>query len=386
MKRATVVFLLLIQAATTLAQLSDQPAALAAEREELREELRKRTRSFVEQQIKPLRLKDLLPTANSLLTLEKVKPDSIEKSKIGSSASGVVVPLSLLRDGILVQKLLERDAKIYRNVGNDDRIEVKQALDSTNQALKRLTREYRDSVAALFLREDIRDNGDGTSTILKTETLSQREGLCKGSRFGDQPAVAFATGFLIRSNLLATAGHCLYELDAPPIERIRAVFGWECDSKNQAPTILPNSNIFVVTLVSAEFKGNGDNPDWAILALDRNANRSAFKIRTAGRVVDNTKLVSFGYPSGIPLKIAGAASVNLNTNVYTFTSSLDVYAGNSGSPVVNMDGIVEGIVASGGIDYVLDREKNCRIPLTVPDTGLRGFYCTRITFLAAQLP
>jgi hypothetical protein len=378
-KHSCFVILILIESLAALAQVADQAVSNSNERDVIREELRRRTLQISQIQ-------------EAILLSPKIKPKAgayLSADLLGNQAS---VPneglknLRLLTDSQLIKRLLEFDNKIYRNIGKDDRVETRQAIESTNLALKRLTLQYHDAVAALFVVDDLKDNGDGTSTILTTQTLAQREKLCQGARFADEPVVAFGTAFLIRSNLLATAGHCIYDTRAPNIVQIRAVFGWECDSRGKTPTVLSNSNIFKVSLLQAEFKGNGDSSDWAILTLERAIERPVFKLRTQGKVSDKTEVVSFGYPSGLPLKVAGAAVVNINTNVNTFTSSLDVYAGNSGSPVLNLDGVVEGIVASGGVDYVLNRDKNCYTPLEVPDTGLRGFYCTRITLLSAHLP
>ena len=65
-----------------------------------------------------------------------------------------------------------------------------------------------------------------------------------------------------------------------------------------------------------------------------------------------------GHPSGLPLKYADGARVFETENDY-FSTNLDTFGGNSGSPVFNADTLeVEGILVRGDTDYVMDFESN----------------------------
>lgn len=377
MRTVAALAIIAISTAFGFAQEVD-PKVLATERDQIRLELLRRAREWAERQIRPLSLKDLSPGPNVVALNGGVTPaPAVPKSL------PINKPIfSSFTDKALIEKLLKYDVSLYRNIGDDDRIQKFEALQSTNVILKTITLRYSEGVAALFVDDDLVDNKDGTSKVIVRATLGEQEGLCPGSRFEKEPVVAFGTGFLVRSNLLVTAGHCIYEIghqvEGRPINKIRAVFGWECDQFGMPPIRINNTNIFEVSVVDGEFTCYCDKPDWAVLKLSRNSSRPVLPIRTSGSVANHAQVTSFGFPSGIPLKAAGLAFVDVNTNLHTFTSSLDVYAGNSGSPVLNSDGLVEGIVSWGGIDYTMDTATGCRIALSVPDTGLRGFYCTRI--------
>jgi hypothetical protein len=56
-------------------------------------------------------------------------------------------------------------------------------------------------------------------------------------------------------------------------------------------------------------------------------------------------------------------------------TNLDSYGGNSGSMVAAQDGIVEGILVRGNVDYK-SHESNCFYSNRLPDSGA-GEYVTR---------
>ena len=59
-----------------------------------------------------------------------------------------------------------------------------------------------------------------------------------------------------------------------------------------------------------------------------------------------------GYPSGLPVKIAfGDETVLMRKEGPWLIANLDTYGGNSGSPVFNAQGEVEGILVRGAVDY-----------------------------------
>ena len=59
----------------------------------------------------------------------------------------------------------------------------------------------------------------------------------------------------------------------------------------------------------------------------------ALPIRREGAPSVGTPLVVSGHPAGIPLKIAGGATVRSSQHPEYFDANLDTYGGNSGSPV-----------------------------------------------------
>jgi V8-like Glu-specific endopeptidase len=93
-----------------------------------------------------------------------------------------------------------------------------------------------------------------------------------------------------------------------------------------------------------------------------------------------------GYPAGLPLKIAGNARLTSVTDAKTFSATLDALAGNSGGPVFNSKGIVEGIVSAGGLDFMSNDKDNCLTLAILPDTGVDGFVCTATAAFSQFVP
>jgi len=127
--------------------------------------------------------------------------------------------------------------------------------------------------------------------------------------------------------------------------------------------------------------------DWAIATLTRPCSRKALSVRRRGATPTNEDLLAIGYPAGLPVKIAGDARLTSNRDANAFRATLDVYAGNSGGPVIGAgSGLVEGIVSAGGLDFIWNKGSNCNMSLRVPDTGVEGFICTRSSAFSARVP
>lgn len=97
-----------------------------------------------------------------------------------------------------------------------------------------------DSVVALFDNTDVIDNGNGTSR-LQTQNFGAARNLCAGERFRDQPIGAFCSGFLVGSDVIATAGHCV---NAGNVTNVRFVFGFRMRNAATAETIINNAEIY----------------------------------------------------------------------------------------------------------------------------------------------
>ena len=96
------------------------------------------------------------------------------------------------------------------------------------------------------------------------------------------------------------------------------------------------------------------NRDYSIIRLDRPVlYRYPLLFREDNKKIDNSaELLIIGHPSGIPTKIADNGRVLSNNSLHYFTTDLDAFAGNSGSPVINTNtGLVEGVLRFGERDY-----------------------------------
>jgi V8-like Glu-specific endopeptidase len=267
--------------------------------------------------------------------------------------------------------LLDQQKVIY---GVDDRKDIFQINDA---ALLRDT----DSVVALFEKDTVQDNGDGTSSLV-TSTFQEAYGVCNSEPFRKQPVGAFCSGFLVARDVVATAGHCV---DNATLSSIRFVFGFRMVTANAAQTKIPNGEIYRGTqLIGRRLTPGG--LDWALVRLNRPVqNHRPAPIRRRSRIGTGARVHVIGHPCGLPTKVAGGAKVRDNTPTPFFVANLDTYGGNSGSPVFNSaTHRVEGILVRGERDF--RQQGNCQVSLVCPTTGCRGEDVTRITKLAGRIP
>ena len=257
--------------------------------------------------------------------------------------------------------------QIHANViyGNDDRKDLYQ-VDAATAALS-------DATVAVMNDSDMKQLG--ARFQLQTVPFGQHEALCTSEPFYNQGAVAFCSGFLVNENTIITAGHCI--ATASECSSARFVFGFNMKNANQSSWEISSNDVYrchsVVHSVSLE-----KAEDFAVIKLDRPVkNHKPVKYRTTGTPAVGDKLTVMGYPSGLPLKIAGGAAVRAISPAF-LTANLDTYGGNSGSAVFNTTtGVVEGILVRGDVDFVL--QNSCYVSHRCTDTGCRGEDATLIS-------
>jgi hypothetical protein len=260
--------------------------------------------------------------------------------------------------------------------GDDDRIEYYQGTPAQRGAA--------DSVFVVADVSEVSCSG-GTCTLLDIPYTDwfQPEGLCTDETYRTQPTFGFCTAFLVGSDLVATAGHCI---DSSNCSSTVFIPKFQIESPGgEAPTTVPESDVYQCSsVVAQEYTSTND---YAVVQLDRVATPTfmPLSIRHTGDVETDpfvSGLYLMGYPTGLPLKIAGGpepigasgysgATVKGSHTEY-FESNLDAYlgagvddyGGNSGSPVFSLDVAgeylyVEGILVRGETDYVYDSGQSC---------------------------
>ena len=147
-------------------------------------------------------------------------------------------------------------------------------------------------------------------------------------------------------------------------------FSWMFDYTNESDlSNVSADNVYGCGMVIAgEFT---QNMDFALIKLDRKVvGRKPLKLADK-RVELGQKIFVMGHPSGLPLKYADGARVFETEDVY-FSTNLDTFGGNSGSPVFNAETFeVAGILVRGDTDYVMSFEDN-------------GERCTKVNICDAQ--
>jgi hypothetical protein len=133
--------------------------------------------------------------------------------------------------------------------------------------------------------------------------------------------------------------------------------------------------------------GQNLGPDFALIQLDRKVTgHKPLAINRTSSLKKGDGIFVIGHPVGLPLKVAGGATVRDFSKIGYFTSDLDTFGGNSGSPVFNArTNLIEGILVRGDEDFV-DSPAGCTTMATYAQTGGRGEDVTKISAISASIP
>lgn len=273
--------------------------------------------------------------------------------------------------------------------GTDDRKEVKDA-DGISDFVR--------ATAVMIPKSSIYQNKVYGRTLrdrLKTQYGSSN--FDDNVKFLDQPTVAHCTGFLIAPDILVTAGHCIEKLEDAD------KYVWVFDYTNEISfnssigfvSINPNNVYEVAEVLDAYFKDLSTYTDYSVLRLNRSSTRDPYRFRTSGTVSDWDYVNTIGSPTGLPLKYADNSYVVDNSPEKWFKNSIDGFPGNSGGPVFNKNGFIEGIHVRGAVelqdgrytgDYKYDKSCDCIKTVQWSSTlGTAGSHAHRITEIPHNL-
>jgi hypothetical protein len=275
----------------------------------------------------------------------------------------------------LVETLMSKTKKkrvrgIWRADGRMDFYEL-----TNNKQIKKNAR----STAAICMKDSLIDTEKRFST-LKIKNYGETFNLCESEPFRNQPIAAgrLCTGFLVKEDVIATAGHCA---DEKNLTDLRIVFGFKMLGLSTPVTWIPNENIYKgLQIIHRIYDPKGSGSDWALIKLDR---------KVVGHLVVNLSkkpiyltqpVYILGHPCGLPLKYASGAQVRDITDT-CFAADLNVYCGNSGSPVFDSKTHeVIGIVVRGDTqDFRWTGKGWLSIIYPNPDIHSKEPQCTRVS-------
>lgn len=239
----------------------------------------------------------------------------------------------------------------------DGRVEVYQAKSKWKTSAM--------STAALISLDKLKF--DPSSNTYRISKLGQSEmgrnlNLCEEVRFREQVNVSTCSGFLIKEDVLLTAGHCASgEMkDICSSGKYAWVFGYQAKKYENTKDIQIKKED-VVTCKSVLDATMNYTIDYAAIRLSRKVNKTPLKLNKNKKLNDKDELVVIGNPWGLPTKVTLGGKVINNKEKYFFTAALDTFQGNSGSAVFNKrTGLVEGILVRGKTDAVMDEDNYCR--------------------------
>ena len=289
--------------------------------------------------------------------------------------------------------------------GDDDRKDLYEVAD--DKGLVRLAR----STVALFKAEKVKLEKE--SAKLETEILGKTINLAATERFHDQKQGAFCSGALVGPDLVLTAGHCV--LTEGDCQKTRFVFDFSIPEKGHDPARVPAKNVYqcgkllkstwdigrLAVRLRIDTPGSYDEAfepderrghqwqggkDWALVKLDRPVlDREPLAINKTGKIGKGTRVFVIGHPLGLPTKIAGNGTVRVSPFEDFFVSDLDIFSGNSGSPVFNAETkLIEGVMSRAFDDSFAEAGGQLKHKV-LPQGGGKGVDATRVEILVKDL-
>jgi V8-like Glu-specific endopeptidase/subtilisin-like proprotein convertase family protein len=247
--------------------------------------------------------------------------------------------------------------------GNDDR---KDLFQVTNPTLRRVAES-----TAVMVKSDL--DRQGSAVVLNSRSVGERRDLCPDVRFSSQPAAGSCSAFLIGSDIVVTAGHCIGTQRT--CDKAKFIFGyWYDESTNESVTRIPKSNVYQCDSIVEQQFDPVENVDFGVYRLASPVKgRPPLDVRTAGRLSSSARLAILGYPLGMPLKIVANKGVFSNDEPKYFSHLMDTFGGNSGAAVVNTkSGKIEGVHvrgAPGFEDKKTESGETCQVPIKCEEVG-----------------
>lgn len=221
---------------------------------------------------------------------------------------------------------------------------------------------------------------EGSIYKVLSAVYGEEYSLCSEEKFFSQPTAAMCSGFLVGQDLVATAGHCLSEVDC---KDWAFVFNYAMRSEGDAPQTVGQDDVYFCSSIVAH--SLTDKEDFALVKLDRPVvGYQPLKLASqSAQALD--EIVVVGHPAGLPTKVSAGAQVR-STNPEYFVANLDTYGGNSGSAVFNAATMeVMGILVRGERDFSYNVEKGCYNSNYCLDGECRGEDVTNISYIRESL-
>ncbi|MEY4630778.1 MAG: hypothetical protein RIQ81_898 [Pseudomonadota bacterium] len=263
--------------------------------------------------------------------------------------------------------------------GEDGRKDVYEANLSSR------ARKLADATAIRVSESGVKLEKDGSFNLLPT-TFRDLYKVCADERFASQPLVGNCSGFLIGPDLLATAGHCIRDLDF--CKSKLWVFGFMLDEKDKDLSRAKAEDVYrCAEIKHLALRNPGvNNMDLAVIRLDRPVQGREPVALNGKEAAPGDRLLMMGYPTGLPLKVTGDERTVIRSpeqddagNQF-WLSNLDGFVGNSGSPVFRAHDLsLVGVFVFGDKDFSADGD--CRKSIRRGDDEGAGERIVPVSYL-----
>lgn len=238
----------------------------------------------------------------------------------------------------LFLKITEAESNRARR-GGGERMDIYEIAD---RDIRRNAR----TVVSIWMKQSLEDKGNRYFS-LKQKKYGNSFNLHRSEPYYHQPIAVgrLCTGFLVKDNVIATAGHCA---DEHNLKDLYFVFGYEMRDSDDPVTAVPKSDVYSgVEIVRRVYDPHRSGADWALVKLDRAVSDRDFVSLSKTGVRGGDPVYVLGHPCGLPLKYVPDEPVQGIERAF-FSAELSVYGGNSGSPVFcSKTHRVVGIVVRG---------------------------------------
>jgi V8-like Glu-specific endopeptidase len=235
-------------------------------------------------------------------------------------------------------------------------------------------------VAAICRRDYLIPEKSGFAA-LKVKNYGKTFNLSDYEPFHQQPIAAgrLCSGFLVKEDVIATAGHCANDNN---VTDLRFIFGYRMADAFTPVIRVPSENIYRgVDMIRQVYRCRGDQSDWALLRLDRKVAGQGVARLSERKVCCDQPVYVIGHPAGLPLKFAAGARVLESSQEAYFAAGLDIYMGNSGSPVFDGDTheVVGMVVRGFNRDFRWTDKGWLSVVYPDFDGNGKGAQCTRVS-------
>lgn len=265
--------------------------------------------------------------------------------------------------------------------GSDDRLEILHSDTITCQVAR--------STVAIFPESEFSNTSGNRWMVRGTETLGHK-GWCADERFSNQLSLVNCSGFLIASDRIVTAAHCINATDDPYGPGLNCaglilVFDYQIADDGELPVVYSSEQVRRCSVVLDGEEVSGGK-DWRVIQLDQSVARHPLTLMISDTLPAlGESMTVVGHPLGLPMKSARNGSIRNDTQEKSFVLNIDSYEGNSGSAVfVDAGGtpLVVGMLTSGSLDFE-QTDQSCRRSRVCNDGECGGETVTRSSAFSA---
>ncbi|PPK92789.1 trypsin-like peptidase [Nonlabens xylanidelens] len=240
----------------------------------------------------------------------------------------------------------KKEEKLKGPSDYDSRIEILE-LDSNSDWQKKILTSSQ-SVGVIVEKEKLLALNKDTYQINSSLTLKDRYNVCEDVPFNNQVLLGEGTAFVKSNITLLTAKHVFTR---PPSDYVVIFEYYTINKLGEVLSFVDKKNTYNITSVSRKINAL----DIVEFEVDRSLDRAILPVGNSRDVQDTDEIYMLGYPLGLPMKLTINARIINDSQPQYFYTDFDSFAGNSGSPVLNLTtNKVIGVLVSGIDDFTFN--------------------------------